>query len=139
MAGDIGIEESIAAPTAATLREASVAPPIPVLHDYGPDFRIRIGPAPATAREAAPLNRQPLSENERLGLAALELRQSSNTPRKRLDAPIQTSRRPKGVAHFTSMNAPSSAGGRHRHAAALKQASAPPRAQSGSVAGSQLE
>ncbi len=76
MAGDIGIEESIAAPTAATLREASAAPPIPVLHDYGPDFRIRIGPAQATARAARPLNPQTLSENEQLGLAALQLRES---------------------------------------------------------------
>ena len=75
MAGDIGIEESIAAPTAATLREASAAPPIPVLHDYGLDFRIRIGPAQATARAARPLNPQTLSENEQLGLAALQLRE----------------------------------------------------------------
>jgi hypothetical protein len=76
VAGDIGIEESIAAPTAAILTEASAAQPTPVLHDYGPDFRIRIGPPPATALEAAPLNPQSLSENEQLGLAALQLRQS---------------------------------------------------------------
>jgi hypothetical protein len=76
VAGDIGIAESIAAPAAATLRAAGAAPPIPVLHDYGPDFRIRIGPAQATARAPVRPNPQTLSENEQLGLAALELRES---------------------------------------------------------------
>jgi hypothetical protein len=78
VAGDIGIEESIAAPAAAfpaaALREADQ--PTAVLHDYGPDFRISIGPALAAARAAGPPNLQALTENEQLGLAALELRES---------------------------------------------------------------
>jgi hypothetical protein len=77
MAGDIGILESIALPTARNLAEAAAAP-IPVLHEYGPEIKITIGRSATEGRAArSPMNIAALSENERLGLKALELRESA--------------------------------------------------------------
>ncbi len=84
MAGDIGFAETLILPVAGM--ESDAAPvsstAAPVLHDYGPSVRIGgAGPAqPATMTadefDAAPMRMSDLSANERLGLAALQLRET---------------------------------------------------------------
>jgi hypothetical protein len=71
MAGDIGILETLVAPSTGAAAAAAAGP---VLHEYGPSIQVRIGAPPAAA--AAPINESALSENERLGLSALKLRES---------------------------------------------------------------
>ena len=73
MAGDIGITESIVVSSAMGAAGAGG----PILHEYGPNIRIRIGGAPP-GPAGAPMNESVFSENERLGLSALRLRESSS-------------------------------------------------------------
>src|SRR5262249_22515751 len=79
MAGDIGIVESIIASPGAAPAGASLEGAAPVLHEYGPAVRIRIGGPPAPGPAPAALKEDALSPNERLGLLGLRLRGSSGS------------------------------------------------------------
>jgi hypothetical protein len=68
MAGDVGFAEGA---MFAGVRGVLGAAPLPVLHEYGPNFRIGLGVAPGAAPAALSL-----SEPEQLGLRALEMRES---------------------------------------------------------------
>jgi hypothetical protein len=115
MAGDIGIAEALVVSTAPdTLAGAGG----PILHDYGPSVRVRIGtpqPRAADFPAPAPLNEAAMSENERLGLSALRLRESPDYSSKKERRPYAESPWARGPSplHPTEQPivGPGSAGG----------------------------
>jgi hypothetical protein len=69
MAGDVGFAERI-------VTQMAEAPGVPILHEYGPRLRIARQIGPAAEAPASMLEVASMSEAERLGYSAYELRQS---------------------------------------------------------------
>lgn len=86
MAGDLDIAEMLLMPPGAS--GSALAAPAPVLHDYGPNVRIGVG---AGATPGAPLNPETLSNSEKLGLAAFQMRLSNRYKSAKSERPYAAS------------------------------------------------